>query len=151
MFSGCSPFRGGQCKTLGQLFPLAGGREGDLCRFSLIPLTLTLSLRGRGNNECDVCRNISWKSKTLKKYFPVYGGVFLRQIANVYALDGVSFAVKQGETLGLVGESGCGKTTLGRTVLRLYDPTEGQIFFQRNQHHHLPSKCNAGESVIRCR
>ena len=68
--------------------------------------------------------------KNLKKYFPVYGGVFLRQIANVYALDGVSFAVKQGETLGLVGESGCGKTTLGRTVLRLYDPTEGQIFFK---------------------
>ena len=68
--------------------------------------------------------------KKLKKYFPVYGGVFLRQIANVYALDGVSFTVRRGETIGLVGESGCGKTTLGRTVLRLYDPTEGQIFFK---------------------
>ena len=68
--------------------------------------------------------------KKLKKYFPVYGGVFLRQVANVYALDGVSFTVRRGETIGLVGESGCGKTTLGRTVLRLYDPTEGQIFFK---------------------
>ena len=68
--------------------------------------------------------------KKLKKYFPVYGGVFLRQVANVYALDGVSFNVRRGETIGLVGESGCGKTTLGRTVLRLYDPTEGQIFFK---------------------
>ena len=65
----------------------------------------------------------------LKMYFPVYGGVMRRRVAQVYAVDGVSFAINSGETLGLVGESGCGKTTVGRTILRLYQPTAGQIFF----------------------
>ncbi len=64
----------------------------------------------------------------LKQHFPIYGGVFLRQVGTVYALDGVSIKVKRGETVGLVGESGCGKTTMGRTMLRLYDPTAGRIF-----------------------
>lgn len=67
--------------------------------------------------------------KKLTKHFPISGGIFLRQVATVHALDDISFGVKQGKTLGLVGESGCGKTTLGRTLLRLYDPTAGQIFF----------------------
>ena len=65
----------------------------------------------------------------LKQHFPIYGGVFLRQVATIKALDGVDLNVKRGETVGLVGESGCGKTTLGRTMLRLYDPTEGRIVF----------------------
>lgn len=68
--------------------------------------------------------------RNLSKHFPIYGGIFLRQVATVHALDNISFGVKQGETVGLVGESGCGKTTLGRTLLRLYDPTAGEIHFK---------------------
>ncbi|MDY6824529.1 MAG: oligopeptide/dipeptide ABC transporter ATP-binding protein [Thermodesulfobacteriota bacterium] len=65
----------------------------------------------------------------LKKHFPIYGGVLRRQISSVQAVDGISFAIGHGETLGLVGESGCGKTTVGRCILRLYKPTAGRILF----------------------
>ena len=65
----------------------------------------------------------------LKKHFPIYGGLLRRQIATVYAVDGVDFEVLPGEIFSIVGESGCGKTTLGRTVLRLTEPTAGQIRF----------------------
>jgi oligopeptide/dipeptide ABC transporter ATP-binding protein len=63
----------------------------------------------------------------LKKHFPIRKGIFDRTVGNVLAVDGVSFAINEGETLGLVGESGCGKTTVARTVLRLIEPTSGQI------------------------
>jgi oligopeptide transport system ATP-binding protein len=65
----------------------------------------------------------------LKKHFPIYGGLLRRQIGNVYAVDGVDFNIQRGETFALVGESGCGKTTLGRSLLRLIEPTEGKIVF----------------------
>ncbi len=68
--------------------------------------------------------------KGLKKWFPITGGVFSRVVAWVKAVDGVSFSVKRGETLGVVGESGCGKTTTGRTILRLIEPTEGEAIFE---------------------
>lgn len=67
--------------------------------------------------------------KDLVKYFPVRSGVLQRVSAYVKAVDKVSFAVKKGETLGMVGESGCGKTTIGRTVLRLVEPTSGEVSF----------------------
>jgi len=67
--------------------------------------------------------------KNLKMYFPVLAGVFRRKVAEVKAIDDISFFIKKGETLGLVGESGCGKTTTGRCILRLYKPSGGRIFF----------------------
>lgn len=70
--------------------------------------------------------------KNLKMHFPIHGGIFWRRIGTVYAVDGVSLKAKAGETVGLVGESGCGKTTVGRTILRLYDSTEGEVIFEGN-------------------
>jgi oligopeptide transport system ATP-binding protein len=67
--------------------------------------------------------------KGLKKYFPIKRGIISRTVSNVKAVDDVSFAIKKGETLGLVGESGCGKTTTGRTIIKLYEPTDGQIIY----------------------
>src|ERR687896_1412081 len=67
----------------------------------------------------------------LKIYFPIRSGIVIeRRVGEIKAVDGVSFEIQRGETLGLVGESGCGKTTVGRTILRLYDPTEGRIVFE---------------------
>ncbi len=67
--------------------------------------------------------------KNLVKYFPMRGGILQRTVSWVQAVDDVSFTVKRGETVGLVGESGCGKTTVGRTMLRLLEPTSGQVTF----------------------
>ena len=63
----------------------------------------------------------------LKKHFPIHKGVFSKVSGHVYAVDGVSFSIGRGETLGLVGESGCGKSTVGRTLLKLLEPTDGTI------------------------
>ena len=76
-----------------------------------------------------VTNNILVDVRDLKMYFPVTRGLFKRKVADVKAVDGVSFVIQKGETLGLVGESGCGKTTTGRCVMRLLQPTSGQILF----------------------
>jgi|ERR1051325_7469762 len=68
--------------------------------------------------------------RNLQVLFPVTSGLLQRTVGHVHAVDGVSFAINQGETLGLVGESGCGKTTLGRSILRLVEPTGGQVLFK---------------------
>ena len=78
--------------------------------------------------------------RDLKMYFPVTRGLLKRKVADVKSVDGVSFHIRRGETLGLVGESGCGKTTVGRCILRLYEPTAGQVFFEGTDITHLPER-----------
>ncbi|WP_299349129.1 dipeptide/oligopeptide/nickel ABC transporter ATP-binding protein [uncultured Maritalea sp.] len=70
------------------------------------------------------------RAKNLKVHFPIHAGIFRRQVGAVKAVDGLNFDIKRGETLGLVGESGCGKSTAGRAMLRLYELTDGQIDFE---------------------
>jgi oligopeptide transport system ATP-binding protein len=93
---------------------------------------------GAVNTASDILVNV----QDLKMYFPVTAGlIFQRKIADVKAVDGLSFDVKKGETLGLVGESGCGKSTTGRAILQLYKPTAGSVNFGGTELTHL----NAGK------
>ena len=84
--------------------------------------------------------NIILDVKNLKVYFPVLRGLLRRKVADVKAVDGVTFHLKRNEILGLVGESGCGKTTVGRAIIRLYKPTGGTIVFEGQDISTLPEK-----------
>ncbi|WP_052455802.1 ABC transporter ATP-binding protein [Bhargavaea cecembensis] len=87
--------------------------------------TKELTEQGGGKKEKENLLEV----KNLKTYYPIHGGFFKHVVGHVKAVDDVSFTIKRGETMGLVGESGCGKSTTGRTLLRLLKPTGGQILF----------------------
>ncbi len=78
--------------------------------------------------------------KNLKKYFPIKSSFFRVTVGNVKAVDGVSFKIKRGTTMGLVGESGCGKSTIGRTLLRLHEKTDGEVYFNGEEIFSLSKK-----------
>jgi len=87
--------------------------------------TEELNKQTQSNEETEYLLEVN----NLKTYYPIKGGFFKKTIGHVKAVDGISLKIKKGETFGLVGESGCGKSTAGRTILRLNKPTEGQILF----------------------
>lgn len=96
----------------------------------------TEPLSGDSSNQSEVLLEV----KNLKMHFPVTSGMFFsRAVAHIKAVDDVSFFVRKGETLGLVGESGCGKTTTGRCILQLYKPTAGEVIFEGRELTTLPS------------
>jgi ABC-type oligopeptide transport system ATPase subunit len=79
--------------------------------------------------------------KNLQMYFPVLVGLLQRKVADVKAVDNICLSIRRGETLGLVGESGCGKTTTGRCILQLNKPTGGQVFFEGTELSRLGTRC----------
>jgi oligopeptide transport system ATP-binding protein len=117
----------------------AGGRDGTLSGVSKIPEPAERQelppakgdsdLRGATPDQMEPPSDALLWVRGLKKYFPIRKGFFQRHVGDVKAVDGLSFFLRRGETLGLVGESGCGKTTAGRTILKLIEPTEGEAFF----------------------
>ena len=92
------------------------------------------------------------KIEGIKKYFPITRGILIQHtVGDVQAVDGVDLEVYPGETLGLVGETGCGKSTLARVVMRLFDPTEGKIWFDGAGHHGAQGQASSASSGATCR
>ncbi|MGH9176621.1 MAG: dipeptide ABC transporter ATP-binding protein, partial [Vicinamibacterales bacterium] len=89
-------------------------------------------VREAGIDEAIEKREVILDVRDLRKWFPINRGIFQRTVGHVQAVDGLSFQLHRGETLGVVGESGCGKSTAGRVLLRLLDPTSGQVLFDGN-------------------
>ncbi len=103
-------------------------------------MTTTTDVQTQGNGQPAADDNLV-EIRDLQMYFPVTSGlIFQKTVAHIKAVDGVSFNVRRGETLGLVGESGCGKTTTGRCILQLYKPTGGQIIFDGRELNGLSSR-----------
>lgn len=92
------------------------------------------------NNELIIKENELVVVRNLKKYFPIKGGFFGKTIGNVQAVEDISFTIKKGETLGIVGESGCGKSTTGRTMLRLLEKTDGEVYYNGREIYGLSKK-----------
>lgn len=92
------------------------------------------------NENTSVTTDNILEVRDLKKYFPIKAGLFGRVVGQVKAVDGISFSIKRGTTMGLVGESGCGKTTVGKTILRLNDKTSGDVLFDGDEIFELGSK-----------
>jgi oligopeptide/dipeptide ABC transporter ATP-binding protein len=99
-------------------------------RRDLPPAKGDSDLRGQTPDDMEPPDDALLVVRRLKKYFPIRKGLLNRHVGDVKAVDGVSFFLRRGETLGMVGESGCGKSTTGRTLLKLIEPTEGEAFFE---------------------
>jgi peptide/nickel transport system ATP-binding protein len=103
-------------------------------------LTKLSTVTENNKQKNETTSDILLEVKGLKKYFPVKSGILQRTVGHVKAVDDVSFFIKKGETFGLVGESGCGKSTTGRAIIRLYEPTAGEIIFAGEDIATIPEK-----------